>query len=170
MDLLNKGLRFSKVGIGLSIMVCMWSGQALAEFKVQDSEGTKTLPSEPARIAALNWDIAEQVIELGVTPIAVPDITGYNEWVVQPPIPEGAQDVGTRTEPNFSVLKQLKPDVILIASPQKDLESRLSEIAPVLYYQTYSETHNNAHAAIDNFKKISHVLGKEEVADQNCKR
>nr|WP_261904202.1 iron-siderophore ABC transporter substrate-binding protein [Vibrio fortis] len=169
MDLINKGLLLTKVGIGLSIMASIWSGQVFAEFQVQDSEGIKTLTSAPQRIAALNWDIAEQVIELGVTPIAVPDIAGYNEWVVQPPIPEGAQDVGTRTEPNFSVLKQLKPDVILIASPQKDLESRLSEIAPVLYYQTYSETHNNAHAAIDNFKKISHVLGKEEIADQKLK-
>ena len=90
MDLINKGLRLTKVGIGLSIMASIWSGQVFAEFQVQDSEGTKTLTSEPQRIAALNWDIAEQVIELGVTPIAVPDIAGYNEWVVQPPIPEGA--------------------------------------------------------------------------------
>lgn len=166
MDLINKGSRLSKVGMSLSILACAWSAQVFAEFQVQDSEGSKTLPSEPVRIAALNWDIAEQVIELGVTPIAVPDIAGYNEWVVQPPVPEGAQDVGTRTEPNFSVLKQLKPDVIMIASPQKDLEARLSEIAPVLYYQTYSESHDNAQAAIDNFKKIGHVLGKEELANQ----
>jgi iron complex transport system substrate-binding protein len=105
------------------------------------------------------------VIELGVTPVAVPDIAGYSDWVVQPAIPEGVADIGTRTEPNFSALKKLNPDVILIASPQKDLQERLSEIAPVLYYQTYSEEHSNAAAAIDNFKKIGQLLGKEEQAN-----
>ncbi len=54
--------------------------------------------------------------------------------------------------------------MILIASPQKDLQERLSEIAPVLYYQTYSEQHSNAEAAIENFKKIGQLLGKEEQA------
>lgn len=117
-------------------------------------------------MAALNWDIAEQVIELGVTPVAVPDIAGYSDWVVQPAIPEGVADIGTRTEPNFSALKKLNPDVILIASPQKDLHERLSEIAPVLYYQTYSEQHSNAEAAIENFKKIGQLLGKEEQANK----
>lgn len=116
-------------------------------------------------MAALNWDIAEQVIELGVTPVAVPDIAGYSDWVVQPAIPEGVTDIGTRTEPNFSALKKLNPDVILIASPQKDLQERLSEIAPVIYYQTYSEQHSNAAAAIENFKKIAQLLGKEEQAN-----
>ncbi|WP_210444718.1 ABC transporter substrate-binding protein, partial [Vibrio crassostreae] len=95
-----------------------------------------------------------------------PDIAGYTDWVVQPVIPEGVADIGTRTEPNFSALKKLNPDVILIASPQKDLQERLSEIAPVLYYQTYSDQHSNAAAAIENFKKIGQLLGKEEQANQ----
>ncbi len=88
---------------------------------VEDSEGVKTLGTQPVRVAALNWDIAEQVIELGATPVAVPDIAGYTDWVVQPAIPEGGGILAPRTEPNFSASKKLNPDVILIASPQKDL-------------------------------------------------
>ncbi|WP_373560821.1 iron-siderophore ABC transporter substrate-binding protein [Vibrio sp. ES.051] len=142
------------------------SFHAMADFKVEDSEGVKTLEAQPVRVAALSWDIAEQVIELGVTPVAVPDIAGYSDWVVQPAIPEGVTDIGTRTEPNFSVLKKINPDVILIASPQKDLQAHLSDIAPVLYYQTYSEQHSNAAAAIDNFKMIGQLLGKEDEANK----
>ncbi|WP_428197542.1 iron-siderophore ABC transporter substrate-binding protein [Aliivibrio kagoshimensis] len=148
------------------MLAALMSPQVMANFEVKDSEGNKTLDAQPVRVAALNWDIAEQVIELGVTPIAVPDISGYTDWVVQPAIPEGVTDIGTRTEPNFSALKRLNPDVILIASPQKDLQQRLSEIAPVLYYQTYSEQHNNVSAAIENFKMISQVIGKEKEADK----
>ncbi|MGI9917179.1 iron-siderophore ABC transporter substrate-binding protein [Vibrio owensii] len=149
----------------LSVLAGTLSFNAMADYQVEDSEGVKTIKAQPARVAALNWDIAEQVIELGVTPVAVPDIAGYSDWVVQPAIPEGVTDIGTRTEPNFSALKKLNPDVILIASPQKDLQERLSEIAPVLYYQTYSEQHSNAAAAIENFKKIAQLLGKEEQAN-----
>lgn len=151
--------------LALSVLASALSFNAMADYQVEDSEGVKTIKAQPVRVAALNWDIAEQVIELGVTPVAVPDIAGYSDWVVQPAIPEGVTDIGTRTEPNFSALKKLNPDVILIASPQKDLQERLSEIAPVLYYQTYSEQHSNAAAAIENFKKIAQLLGKEEQAN-----
>ena len=149
----------------LSVLASALSFNAMADYQVEDSEGVKTIKAQPVRVAALNWDIAEQVIELGVTPVAVPDIAGYSDWVVQPAIPEDVADIGTRTEPNFSALKKLNPDVILIASPQKDLQERLSEIAPVFYYQTYSEQHSNAAAAIENFKKIAQLLGKEEQAN-----
>lgn len=149
----------------LSVLASALSFNAMADYQVEDSEGVKTIQAQPVRVAALNWDIAEQVIELGVTPVAVPDIAGYSDWVVQPAIPEGVTDIGTRTEPNFSALKKLNPDAILIASPQKDLQERLSEIAPVFYYQTYSEQHSNAAAAIENFKKIAQLLGKEEQAN-----
>ena len=151
--------------LALSVLASALSFNAMADYQVEDSEGVKTIKAQPVRVAALNWDIAEQVIELGVTPVAVPDIAGYSDWVVQPAIPEGVTDIGTRTEPNFSALKKLNPDEILIASPQKDLQERFSEIAPVLYYQTYSEQHSNAAAAIENFKKIAQLLGKEEQAN-----
>lgn len=156
-------IRHTLATIAFSIVTL---SNAWAQHLVVDSEGEKTLSSVPKRVAALNWDLTEQVLELGVIPIAVPDIKGYQEWVVQPAIPDSVVDIGTRVEPNFALLRELKPDVILIASPQKDLEDRLVKIAPVLYYQTYSEDHDNAKAAIDNFQRIAQALGKKETAEQ----
>ncbi|MDR9829000.1 iron-siderophore ABC transporter substrate-binding protein [Vibrio sp. FNV 38] len=150
--------------IALLVFVLCFSLPTLASHKVVDSTGNKTLPAVPIRVAALNWDIAEQVIELGVTPVGMPDIKGYTDWVVHPAVPAETKDIGTRVEPNYSALRDLKPDVIIIASPQKDLEARLSQIAPVLYYQTYSESHSNPQAAIENFKRMAQALGKEELA------
>ncbi|MDN2483491.1 iron-siderophore ABC transporter substrate-binding protein [Vibrio agarivorans] len=148
-----------------ALLLLTVSSSVLAQHTVMDSRGEQVLDSIPQRVAALNWDIAEQVIELGIAPIAMPDIKGYNEWVVKPAVPAETQDIGTRVEPNYAALRALKPDVIIIASPQKDLESRLSQIAPVLYYQTFSEQHNNAQAAITNFKHIAQALGKTEEAE-----
>ncbi|MGX9417740.1 iron-siderophore ABC transporter substrate-binding protein [Vibrio sp. WJH972] len=147
------------------LLVVSINSAAFAQHLVVDSLGEQTLPDVPIRVAALNWDIAEQVIELGVAPVAMPDIKGYTEWVVNPAVPPETQDIGSRGEPNYSVLRELKPDVILVASPQKDLAPKLSEIAPVLYYETYSELHDNAATAITNFKRIAHVLGKSDLAE-----
>jgi iron complex transport system substrate-binding protein len=157
-------LVFLKPAVRVALIVMSLISTVLAQHRVEDSNGEQSLADIPVRVAALNWDIAEQVIELGVVPVAMPDIKGYQEWVVHPAVPAQTKDIGTRVEPNYSVLRELKPDVILVASPQKDLTSKLSEIAPVLYYETYSESHDNARAAITNFKRIAHVLGKSDVA------
>ncbi|WP_325892402.1 iron-siderophore ABC transporter substrate-binding protein [Grimontia sp. NTOU-MAR1] len=164
--MLNFKFLLEKPNLTALVLTLITSTAVWADHKVTDSDGEKTLPAVPTRVAALNWDITEQVLELGITPIAVPDIKGYEEWVVQPSIPETSVDIGTRVEPNFTLLRDLKPDVILIASPQKDLQRRLEKIAPVLHFQTYSEDHNNAEAAIENFKRIAHLLGKDELATQ----
>ncbi|RXJ73920.1 iron-hydroxamate ABC transporter substrate-binding protein [Veronia nyctiphanis] len=154
---------FTFLIVSTSILVCT---PTIAEHLITDSNGQRTLAGVPQRVAVLNWDLAEQVIELGVAPVAMPGIKDYQKWVVKPALPEGVVDIGTRVEPNYELLATLKPDVIFIASPQKDLTDRLSKIAPVLLYQTYSEKHDNAEATLQNFRKIAQVLGKEKVAEE----
>ncbi|MGF1741331.1 iron-siderophore ABC transporter substrate-binding protein [Vibrio profundum] len=158
--------RLSFVLLTLLSSTLFFSMSANAAYTVADSNGSKTLPAVPTRIAVLDWGLAQQVIELGVTPVAMPDIQGYQDWVVKPTVPSGTVDVGTRSEPNYELLAELKPDVILVGSTQQDLAPQLSHIAPVLYYQTYSELHNNVQAAIDNFLQIGHLLGKKNVAQK----
>ncbi|MGN2670150.1 iron-siderophore ABC transporter substrate-binding protein [Aliivibrio fischeri] len=150
----------------VSLFIVLFSHMAMAQFVVQDSRGEQVLESVPKRVVALNWDIAEQVLELGVTPVAVTDIAGYKEWVVQPDIPSDVQDVGMRAEPNFEKIAAVNPDVILVASPQADLIPQLEKIAPVLYFHTYSENHDNSLMAVNNFKAIAVVLGKEAEAQK----
>ena len=148
----------------ITLLFLMVSHTASAQFVVQDSRGEQVLDSIPQRVVALNWDLAEQLIELGVTPVAITDTAGYREWVVQPALSSDIEDVGTRAEPNFEKIAAVKPDVILVASPQADLIPQLEKIAPVLYFQTYSADHDNSLMAINNFEAIALVLGKEKVA------
>lgn len=150
----------------ITLLFLMVSHTASAQFVVQDSRGEQVLDSIPQRVVALNWDLAEQVIELGVTPVAITDTAGYSEWVVQPALLSDIEDVGTRAEPNFEKIAAVKPDVILVASPQADLIPQLEKIAPVLYFQTYSADHDNSLMAINNFEAIALVLGKEKVAQE----
>jgi len=156
-----------KVVLGL-ILACLICGMANAEgkSKIQNSRGADFSADIPQRIATLNWDIAEQLIELETPPIAMPDVAGYRTWVVKPAAPETIQDIGRREEPNLIRLAQLNPDLIIIATAQAHLLTRLEQIAPVLLLNTYSAEHNNADTAIENFLKIAQLLNKSALAKQ----
>ena len=162
-----------KLSIRMMLLCCsvVLSTQVFAApITVTDSLGQHTLPGIPKRVAALNWDILEQVIELGVTPITATDIDSYKDWVVKPEIPDSTESVGTRAEPNLEKIAQLKPDVILISDAQKELMPRLQQIAPVLLYANFSEQDNQGEVAIKEFKQLAHLLGKEAVAKQRLEQ
>lgn len=135
-------------------------------YTIQDSEKQVYFEQPPQRIAVLSWDLAEQLLELDVTPVAMPEIRAYHDWVVHPQVPESVQELGLRSEPNLERLAAVKPDLIILANRQKDMQHRFSRIAPVLYFETYSKQHNNAEAAIDIFRTLAKLVQKEDLAEQ----
>ncbi|SDG67483.1 iron complex transport system substrate-binding protein [Vibrio xiamenensis] len=149
------------------VLAFCWVLSAQADgFKVVDSLGEQMLPAMPTRPAVLDWDLFEQVVELGVTPVAGTDMDSYQDWVVKPAIPAATQPVGTRGEPNLEKIAALKPDVILVTKSQQDLIPRLKQIAPVLFYTNFSAKDDEAEVAIQQFKQLAQVFGKQAVAEQ----
>ncbi|WP_165309985.1 iron-siderophore ABC transporter substrate-binding protein [Vibrio ziniensis] len=142
------------------------SCQALAEIHIQDSRGEQVFAQSPQRVVVLNWDLLEQVLELEITPVGAPNLPSYTEWVAQPAIPAGVEDIGTRSEPNLDKISALKPDVIIAASPQKDLIPALERIAPVVYLPNFEQLDQSAQVAIEQFRVLAKLLGKEALADQ----
>ncbi|MBJ7536367.1 iron-siderophore ABC transporter substrate-binding protein [Marinomonas transparens] len=146
-------------------IACTWVMQGHAEIRIQGDLGESIFSEPPKRVAALSWELAENVIELGVSPIAVPEITLYKEWVSKPSIPATSQDIGSRAEPNFEKLAQLKPDVILITTTLKDIKPKLEKIAPVIFFDTYRADHNNATKADEVFLSIATLLDRKAQAE-----
>jgi len=120
----------------------------------------------PERVVVLNWDLLEQVLELGVTPVGAPNLEGYKNWVVIPKLPDSIQDIGTRAEPNLEKITQLKPDVILAASPQKDLLEVLERIAPVVYLPNFREQDQAGPVALEHFRTLATLLARKETAQK----
>ncbi|EQB2603318.1 ABC transporter substrate-binding protein [Aeromonas salmonicida] len=89
------------------------------------------------RIATLDWTIAETLLALGVTPLAVGDVSAYRAWVGEPILPAGVVDIGLRVQPNRELLTELKPDRILISPMAALLAPALSRIAPVQSIDLY---------------------------------
>ena len=98
-----------------------------AAAKLPQTDAVKPLP----RIATVDWTIAETLLALGVTPLAVGDAGPYQAWVGEPRLPAGVVDIGLRTQPNRELLAELKPDHILISPLAAPLAPTLSRIAPV---------------------------------------
>ncbi|MBO0215477.1 iron-siderophore ABC transporter substrate-binding protein [Vibrio sp. Vb2880] len=158
-------LNLKKTLMLLGLLVSSVSS-ALAAISVTDSLGQHTLAAVPQRAAVLDWDLMEQVIELGVAPVAVTDAESYRDWVVKPAIPASAENVGTRGEPNLERIAALEPDIILITGSQRDLKPRLEQIAPVLLYTNFSARDAQAEVAIAQFQQLAQVFGKQAVAAQ----
>ena len=139
---------------------------------VRDSMGEKTFRTHPKRAVALQWDILENLIALGVTPVGAGDIAPWNAWVVDPKLPEGIADVGTRAEPNLERIAALKPDVILIGPTQLDLLPQFSELAPVLVFENYraDARQGEAETAIAQLRELGRLFGKEAEAEAVVKR
>ncbi len=97
----------------------------------------ETQPAAPAadgtvsRIVTVDWTIAETLLALGVTPLAMGDVESYRAWVGEPTLPVDVVDIGLRMQPNRELLAELKPDLILISPLMASLEPTLSRIAPV---------------------------------------
>ncbi|RSM23138.1 ABC transporter substrate-binding protein [Aeromonas salmonicida] len=116
-------------------LLCLLAPLGLQASPASQSATTDTArPSEHTqvpRIATVDWTIAETLLALGVTPLAVGDVSAYRAWVGEPLLPAEVVDIGLRAQPNRELLAELKPDRILISPLAAPLAPTLSRIAPV---------------------------------------
>lgn len=134
---------------------------------VDNTLGTRTFAAPPRRIVALQWDLLENVIGLGITPVGAADIDGWTAWVKDPPLPPGIASVGTRAEPNLERIAALRPDLILLGQTQRDLVPLLSKMSPVLLYENYRADAQlgEAETAMEQFRELAHITRREAVAE-----
>lgn len=137
---------------------------ASADITVTDSRGEQTFESVPERVVALNWSMAENLVELGIDPVGVADVPGYRRWVVQPELPESVVNVGKRSEPNMERIASLDPDVILLSTDQSGLADKMSRVAPVLFFDAFRKDHSNAEQAKTIFLELGRLFQREERA------
>ena len=137
---------------------------ANADITITDSRGEQTFDSVPERVVALNWSMAENLVELGIDPVGVADAAGYRKWVVQPSLPESVVNVGKRSEPNMERIASLEPDVIVLSTDQAGLANKMSQVAPVVFFDAFRGDHSNAEKAREIFLQLGRLLQREDQA------
>ncbi len=109
--------------------------------EIEDALGTVTIEGTPERVVVLEWTYAEDLIAVGLEPVGVADVEGYNAWVnVEPALSEDVTDVGTRQEPSLESIAALEPDLIIgVQFRHEPIYDDLSAIAPTLLFNPYPE-------------------------------
>lgn len=139
------------------------------EIKIEDAMGTQTLKSTPKNIVVLEWSYAEDLLALGIQPIGVADLDGYQKWVnVDEKLTKSVRDVGTRQEPNLEAISRLNPDLIIaVKYRHEDILDSLKEIAPVVTFAPYSDeaVENQFKNMKEEFKEVGNIVDKTEEAE-----
>lgn len=91
-------------------------------------------PSAPPTVAAFDWVTGQNLLALGITPLAMPELERYGRLVVEPALPVQTRELGLRSEPNLELIDRLKPDFVVIEPAFELLRERVSRIAPVLSF------------------------------------
>lgn len=177
---MKSGLLFARKMIRLMALMALFAALTVgvvyaqetteceAGFKlVEHVMGKVCVTENPERIIALEWKYVEDVLALGVQPLAIADIEGYNNWVKIPvELGEDVQDVGSRQEPNLELIAQLEPDLIIgVSFRVVNNFDELNAIAPTLVFDPYpTDGASHYDEMISTFTTIASVLNREAEA------
>jgi iron complex transport system substrate-binding protein len=140
------------------------------EITVTTPMGDVTLPGPAQRVVPIEWNLVEHVLLLGVQPVAIADVEGFNTWV-NPPVPleEGVGDVGLRYEPSLESLGAAEPDLILGMTDRDEvILDQLNAIAPTILLDTVPKTEGETPIADidDTLRTVAVALGREAEAEE----
>lgn len=141
---------------------------AQGAITVTDSRGvTVSLDAPATRVVTLEWGPTEDVLALGVEPVAVADPTGFASYVSSVTLPNGTADVGLRTEPSLESIAVAEPDLILgvNGSIPENAIAQAEQIAPVVLL-TGADASRPLENVRDNFRAVATLLGREERAEE----
>ena len=132
---------------------------------IVDARGKEVVLDGPAtRVAGSEWNVVENVVSLGVMPVGVADIEGYQTWVSSAPLDDTVTDIGTRGEPSIDTLVALEPDVLLVTDSLVDGAIELiEETIPVIVVPGGDAT-DNIGQMFETIDLIATVTGTEDAA------
>ncbi|WP_245804738.1 ABC transporter substrate-binding protein [Halobacillus hunanensis] len=137
---------------------------------VDTGMGEKSIQGVPQRVVVLEWTYVEHMLPLGIEPVGVSDVEGYNKWInVGEPLSESTEDVGTRAEPNLEAIARLKPDLIIGAKYRHEtIIEELESIAPTVLFAPYSEegVDDQYQHMLNEFDAVAKIFDKQEKAEE----
>jgi iron complex transport system substrate-binding protein len=151
----------SPTRVALPRRVCL-KAIAAAAFGLTAAAQGATPPAAmkaPRRIIVLNWDLTEMLLSLGVSPVGVPAPAWYVSSVVVPPLPAGVVDIGLLFQPNYDLLYELRPDLMVITPAHASVQASFERIAPTLTLGAYTTAPQPYRAMRDEAMTLARRLG-----------
>ena len=119
----------------------------------------------PARIVALDYGLAETLLALGVTPIALAEADAWATWVVEPAMPPGVINLGAALEANIELLHALRPELILTTPYLARLRPMLERIARTESFAINTPEPGTPYArSLTATRRLGGMIGRESQA------
>lgn len=155
----------------LALLALLLVAASCAPAENRPARDESSSDERPVRVVSLDYALTETLLELGVEPVGVPDLDGYDRWVVEPELPPDVVDVGSTFDPNVELIQQLDPDLILTTPFLAGVRHRLDRIAPTVSLAIYSPGDGGAYeSAKEVTRRLGERLGREEAARDLIRR
>lgn len=135
------------------------SAQAREVVTVETARGPATAPLRPAKIAALDVSVIDDLDALGAPVAGAPSPIFVAE--LAPAVADAAR-VGTLHEPDFEALARLGPDLIIAGGRSSPQVEQLARIAPTIDMTVWGEGH--VEQALSRLEALGAITGREERA------
>ncbi|HZH93328.1 MAG TPA: siderophore ABC transporter substrate-binding protein [Tissierellaceae bacterium] len=160
-------LSIMAVVLAIGAMGCSASPEAegatgVKTVTISHELGDTTVALNPERVVVFDYGILDSMKELGIEVIALPKQSlpahlgefGGMEYI----------DAGTLKEPNFEVIYEASPDLIIVSGRQVDMYDDFARIAPTVYMPMdngeYLESLRN------NLNILGQIFDKKEMVDE----
>ncbi|WP_262103483.1 ABC transporter substrate-binding protein [Arthrobacter sp. Marseille-P9274] len=134
---------------------------------VTDSRGVEVELDGPAkRVVGTEWNVVENLVTLGVTPVGAADVEGYSAWVSGVPLDDSVTDIGTRGEPSLDTIASLDADLIVATTDlAENVITQLEELAPVVVVKS-ADASGQIDQAKNNLTLVAEATGTEPKAEE----
>lgn len=99
---------------------------------VSHQQGETSIPKTPKKVVVFNTATLDTMDALGIPVVGVPQTNSHLPPILAKYKSADYQNVGGLSEPNYELLSQLNPDLIIAGGRAVDSYGRLSELAPTL--------------------------------------
>lgn len=137
-------------------------------ISLTDAAGNTVELDAPAeRVVVLEWQQVEDVLALGVEPVGVADVKGYNTWNSSVELDAETTDVGMRGEPNLDAVFSTNPDLIIMEEEYSEsVVKQLDKYDVPVLVTDGADTTDPIGNMKDTFTLIAEALGKEAEAEE----
>jgi iron complex transport system substrate-binding protein len=134
---------------------------------VTDARGEAVeIPAGVEDVVALEWVVVEHLQTVGIVPVGVADVEGYQSWSgTGAPLEGEPTDLGTRQEPSIDAIAGLAPDLIVTAlGNTPETIADLEAIAPVVVLQA-ADASKGLDIVRDDLRLVGEATGRSEDAE-----
>lgn len=128
----------------------LFASSAATAFELDHSEGTLKLETPPAKVVSFDVGVLDTLAALDVPVAGVPRSTYAGELARY----QDSTVVGTLFEPDYALLQDIQPDLIIAGGRSLKEVPNLSKLAPTISFNS------DPNAFLKTFRETSLALGK----------